>query len=211
MRGAALALMLAWAGHAALAGNGSGPASAGGASFPGFRGGAGPVCGSRDLVGEPIPGIEGPGGCGVRRPVRLRSVAGVALAPPPTITCGAALALEQWVTRGLKPAAARARARVVELGVLDHYACRNRNRARTGKLSTHARGEAIDIARFRFADGAVATVLEDWTGSRWSDLIRRAHAAGCGPFSTALGPGADRFHADHLHFDVERRRGAYCR
>jgi hypothetical protein len=44
-------------------------------------------------------------------------------------------------------------------------------------------------------------------------MLRRIHAAGCGPFRTTLGPGSDGFHEDHLHYDIERRRGGgtYCR
>ena len=169
------------------------------------------LCGSRDLVGRPLPPIDGPGGCDVARPVELRSVAGLALAPQPTLACETARAVEQWVETAVKPEAARARTRVVGLDVADDYACRGRNRATTGKLSAHAKGQAIDIRGFRLAGGDAVTVVEHWDGRRYGRMLRRIYAAGCGPFTTTLGPGSDAFHEDHLHFDVEPRRRPYCR
>ena len=55
------------------------------------------------------------------------------------------------------------------------------------------------------------TVAGDWGSARFGPVLRRIHAAGCGPFATTLGPGADALHADHLHYDVARRRRPYCR
>ncbi len=37
--------------------------------------------------------------------------------------------------------------------VVAHYACRNRNNKRGGKLSEHAKGNAIDIAAFTLKNG----------------------------------------------------------
>jgi hypothetical protein len=184
-----------------------------GSGLPGRASPVGPVCGSDDIIGEVIASIDGPGGCGVRGAVRVHSVAGVALAPHPTITCGTARALERWIAGGAQAAAARLQARLTGLDVADHYACRGRNRARTGRLSEHASGRAIDISAFRLAGGQVVTVAGDWNDERYGPMLRRIHAAGCGPFRTTLGPGSDGFHEDHLHYDIERRRGggAHCR
>jgi hypothetical protein len=172
----------------------------------------GPVCGDAAILGVTLPSIDDGGGCGIPRPVRLRSVAGVALAPEPTLACEAARALKAWVQDEAGPGFAPLGARLEGLEIADDYACRNRNRAATGKLSEHARGGAIDIAGFRLADGAVVGIADGWTSPRYGAVLRRLHAAACGPFSTTLGPGSDEFHETHLHYDVEqRRRGPYCR
>jgi hypothetical protein len=204
--GLAALLALLAAGGPALGLPGSGARSL-------WPGGSGQLCGSPDIAGEKIRGINGPGACGVRRPVLVRSVAGVTLQPPPTITCDTARALETWIVQVAKPEAARAGARLTGLDVADHYSCRNRNRAKSGKLSEHAKGRAIDISVFRLGTDGTASVAGDWHDDRFGPMLRRIHAAGCGPFRTTLGPGSDGFHEDHLHYDIERRRGGgtYCR
>ena len=91
------------------------------------------------------------------------------------------------------------------------YACRTRNSRPGGRLSEHARGNAIDISAFRLRDGTRLTVLDDWN-SRNRDVMRRLWRSACGPFGTVLGPNADAHHRDHFHFDVaEYRSGSYCR
>jgi hypothetical protein len=61
------------------------------------------------------------------------------------------------------------------------------------------------------ADGRRVVVAEDWRRSAGKPM-RKAYRAACGPFSTTLGPESDRYHRDHLHFDIARQRGgAYCR
>ena len=99
---------------------------------------------------------------------------------------------------------------LVGLDIAAAYVCRTVNYAEKGKLSEHARGGAIDISRFRRADGSVVDVREDWGPSAPGRLLRRLHAGACGPFGTALGPDADRHHRDHFHFDVAKRRRAFC-
>jgi hypothetical protein len=60
-------------------------------------------------------------------------------------------------------------------------------------------------------DGRRLTVLSGWNGE--SEDVRRflraVHSAGCRRFQTALGPDANAFHRDHLHFDLGG--GPYCR
>jgi hypothetical protein len=176
------------------------------------RDAVGPICGDAAIVGMPVPRIEGEGGCGVRRPVEVRSVAGVALTPPPTITCETARALATWVSDSARPGIARLRERLVGLDVAAAYVCRNVNRARTGKLSEHAYGRAIDISGFRLADGRTLTVTEGWEDGTAGPALRRIHAGGCGPFGTTLGPGSDGFHETHFHYDIDRHGGRpYCR
>jgi hypothetical protein len=90
------------------------------------------------------------------------------------------------------------------------YACRRINNRPSGALSEHAKGNAIDVSAFAFADGREATVLDGWRG-RDAAFLRAVWAGACGPFGTVLGPEADRWHQDHFHFDVKRRRQPWCR
>lgn len=172
---------------------------------------AGPICGSAAILGVSLPPIEDEGGCGIARPVQVRSVAGVALTPEPTLTCGTARALAVWVAREAKPAVALRGARLEGLEIAASYVCRNINRATEGELSEHARGRAIDISALRLADGRSIRVLDGWDAGPLPGLLPWVHAGACGRFTTTLGPGSDGFHEDHLHFDTAPRGSLYCR
>ena len=139
----------------------------------------------------------------------MTAVSGVRLSTPATINMKTARALDKWVTSTAKPAIGRKGGGLVELKVVAHYACRTRNNRRGARLSEHAKGNAIDIAAFRLADGSEISVLHGWRG-RDSGVLRKLHRGACGPFGTVLGPDADRHHQDHFHFDVANN-GPYCR
>lgn len=176
------------------------------------RSARGSVCGDPAIKGVEIAPIQGRGACGVAKPVRLSSVAGVGLSQQPTIDCPTAKALKTWVESGLKPAVGDVGGGVRSLRVVAHYACRNRNNAKNGRLSEHAKGRAIDIAAINLNSGEQITVLNGWRANQQGPILKRAHKAACGPFGTVLGPNANRFHQDHFHFDTARyRSGSYCR
>lgn len=168
------------------------------------------VCGDSGILGQ---AIESPGGgaCGIDEPVQVHAVGGVRLSPAATLDCTAARALKDWADTGAREAAEAAGTRITGLTVAGSHACRRRNNRPAGKLSEHAKGNAIDIAAISFADGDRATVLDDWSGRPRSDLMQRLHAAACGPFGVVLGPKADRHHRDHFHFDVSNPKRPYCR
>ena len=48
---------------------------------------------------------------------------------------------------------------------------------------------------------------------RQRSLLNNVRADACGYFSTVLGPGYDRDHRNHFHFDIKERRNGYvaCR
>jgi hypothetical protein len=173
---------------------------------------AGAVCGDGRLAGRALAPVVGPGGCGVANPVRLRAVSGVALTPATDIDCETARALADWVETALQPAArSKAGVPVGSLKIAAGYACRRVNNRPAGRLSQHALGKAVDIAGFTLSDGRTVTLLEDWNGAH-GPLLRAVWRGACGPFGTVLGPEADRWHADHFHFDTARyRSGPYCR
>ena len=154
--------------------------------------------------------VTGPGGCGVRDAWVVREVAGVRLSQSAIMSTRAVEALDTWVRRSAIPEIGRRGGGLVELRVAAHYACRNVNSRAGGRLSEHAKGNAIDISAFVLRDGTRLTVLDDWNG-RDGRLMRRLHRSACGPFNTVIGPDGDRFHRDHFHFDVAARRGSYCR
>ncbi|MFS4439377.1 extensin family protein [Paracoccaceae bacterium GXU_MW_L88] len=171
------------------------------------------VCGGSAIWGRPLPAIR-EGACGIRNPVEIYQVAGVALPRGATVDCDTAASLAEWIAFGAQPAAkAAGKEPLVEMEVAASYACRSRNNQSGAKMSEHALGNAIDLSAFTFADGETVRVEEDWRGGLFrKSVIKRFHEAACGPFGTVLGPDADRFHRDHLHFDTARYpNGTYCR
>ncbi|QDC08750.1 hypothetical protein FHY55_05630 [Oceanicola sp. D3] len=173
----------------------------------------GSVCGINSVKGQAISSFGRPGnGCGVANPVQVTSVQGVSLSTSATMDCGTAKALDRWVQKGLKPAVGKKGGGVKQIKVVAHYACRNRNNAKSGRLSEHAKGRAIDIAGVTLRDGTYVSVLKGWGSKSWAKALRVMHKAACGPFGTVLGPNANRYHRDHFHFDTARyRSGSYCR
>lgn len=174
------------------------------------KGGA--ICGDARLVGQRIAEIDGRGACGIARPVKVTSVAGVQLTAPVRINCETAIAFADWVERSAKPAALATRnVNLKSMRPVASYACRTRNHRKGARLSEHAKGNAVDIAEFTFADGRDITVLNGWRGGGAS-FLKSVWKGACGPFGTVLGPNSDRFHQDHFHFDIARHRGGpYCR
>ncbi len=174
---------------------------------------SGNLCGIRGVQGEVIPPITSEVvGCGVASPVRVTEVAGVTLSQAAIMDCETTAALHKWVQTGVKPAVGRRGGGVEELRVAAHYVCRTRNHRPGARVSEHGRGRAIDISGLILKDGTELNVLQDWRGSRYSDVLRQMHRAACGTFGTTLGPGSDGMHEDHFHYDTARHRGGpYCR
>ena len=174
---------------------------------------AGAVCGDVSIQGEAIGAVPGRiSGCGVENAVRISSVSGIGLSVKSTMDCGTARALKTWVDGSAKPALSRKGGGLREIKVAAHYACRRRNNAKTGKISEHGKGRAIDISGFTLNDGSNITVLKGWNAASTRKAMRKMHADACGPFGTVLGPKANKFHLDHFHFDTARyRSGSYCR
>lgn len=170
------------------------------------------LCGDPRLTGARVATVTGQGQCGVARPVRISAVAGVRLTRPVTVGCETASALADWTEAVAQPAAqAHAGAAVKAMTPFAGYACRPTNGRPGARLSRHALGQAVDIGAFTLADGREVTVVEGWRG-RDAAFLRAAWRGACGRFGTVLGPEADRFHHNHLHFDTARYRGGpYCR
>ena len=172
----------------------------------------GKICGNRQIQGQVLPAISGQGGCGIAKPVRVVSVSGVRLQNPAVMNCDAAEALNKWVRSGAKKAIGSRGGGLEVLRVADDYSCRPRNNRDGARMSEHGLGNAIDISGFELKNGDRISVLENWGRGREGRILRQMHRSACGPFGTVLGPEADQYHLDHLHFDIARyNNGSYCR
>jgi len=168
----------------------------------------GSVCRVRAIKGQNLSRIPGRlPGCGIKSPVRVTSVSGVALSQPATMDCTTAKALNNWVKNGVKPIIGRLGGGAVSLQVIAGYSCRTRNSQPGAKISEHGKGRAIDISAINLKNGSSLSVLTGWKKRREGKLLKSLHRAACGPFGTVLGPDANRFHRDHFHLDTARYRG----
>jgi hypothetical protein len=123
----------------------------------------------------------------------------------PILDCKAATAVGLWLRDMALPLTeATLGSPVAAMGTGPGFECRNRNRAKTGKLSAHANGLAIDMAMIRLVDNRTL-VVEQPNGEAQKQLLDALRRSACGWFTTVLGPGSDAAHADHLHLDVEPR------
>ncbi|MEL6800624.1 MAG: extensin family protein [Pseudomonadota bacterium] len=180
----------------------------------GDRADRGGLCGVPGLVGERVPDVTSSNlSCGIDDPVQVTRVRGIMLSQPALMTCQTAQALDRWTVEGAERAVGNRGGGIARFEVAAHYSCRTRNSQRGARISEHAKGNAIDISGITLADGTRITVSEGWNGARRdARVLRQMHAAASGPFGTVLGPESDRFHQNHLHFDVARHRGGpYCR
>ncbi len=156
---------------------------------------------------EPLEPIA-EGACGERSPLSVTAVTvngrRVPLSAPVTTNCEMASALPAWLAAVDGFARAREDARIEEVRVGTSYMCRNVNRAETGRLSEHAFANGLDIVGFALDDGRTIDVLTGWPGTpeQGSRLLRFAHDAACGTFTTTLGPEANALHRDHFHIDL---------
>ena len=160
------------------------------------------------------PRIDDGNGCGIDKPIIVsEALPGISLNPEATLRCPAALALARWMKESVIPAASAAlpeQGRITTVNQATAYMCRLRNGAGTGKISEHARGNAIDIASFHFEKGedvAVRSRREDPTLT--GAFQRTVSAAGCLYFTTVLDPESDAAHETHFHLDVIERKGGY--
>ena len=74
------------------------------------------------------------------------------------------------------------------------------NRASAGKISAHATGLAIDVSAIEVGDRWISVKPDG--DRRITAAIEALRRAGCGRFTTVLGPGSDAAHVDHIHVDI---------
>lgn len=135
----------------------------------------------------------------------------VPLSSPVTTNCQLASALPGWVEAVDGYAQAMLDSDVAEIATGTGYMCRNRNNASDGFTSEHGFANAVDVMGFTLADGRRIGVEQNWlpAGAPEGRLLRLAHDAACGDFTTVLGPEANGEHHDHIHLDLGCH-GASC-
>ncbi|WP_315924316.1 extensin family protein [Mesorhizobium sp. SP-1A] len=156
---------------------------------------------------EHDPGI----GCSIPYPLIVKNLgASIALEPDAEMNCAMAEAAARFAGEVVSPAAkAELGSPVKTIGQASAYVCRPRHAG--GKLSEHAFGNALDIARFTLEDGTAVDVKPS-PSEKEKKFLDKVRNAACGPFKTVLGPGSDADHELHLHLDLQPRRdgGAFC-
>lgn len=146
--------------------------------------------------------------CSIAAPVRILSIglaggAKLDLPAHPLLDCSFAVAFASFVRDLVAPLGeTMLGASVVALDTGPGYYCRNVDRIPGAKVSPHGAGIAIDVSAFLFADRRRIAVGHEASPqeSLYTQTVRRA---GCGWFTTILGPG-DPDHAEHFHFDILR-------
>jgi hypothetical protein len=166
---------------------------------------------------ETIPAITGDEpGCGIEQPIAVKEIIPGVDTGGAQMRCETAKALATWMKDNVQPAmtVAMPGRRVTGIVPGSTYACRLRNSASSGKVSEHARGNAIDVAAFKLDNGETFEMKPRGEDSTLEGAFQRtATASACLYFSTVLSPGSDATHQDHLHLDVlDRKNGyRYCR
>ena len=165
---------------------------------------------------ETVARIDDGNGCGIDRPIEVAEVLPGIETGGAQMRCETARALGHWLKDTVHPALkiAMPARRITGITTGSTYACRLRNGASTGKISEHARGNAIDIVAFHLDDGSEITMKpRDEDGTMEGAFQRTATTGACLHFSTVLSPGSDAAHQDHLHLDVLQRKSGYryCR
>jgi hypothetical protein len=163
----------------------------------------------------PVPQPATSSTCQIDTPVRLNSLstkAGVVKLPDlPTVRCDFALKLSQFVDKRVQPLAQQSvGSAVVTMGTGPGFDCRGRNGDSSAKMSEHAIGDAVDIVYIKFANKTQMLVKDALNVQSTSfAFLRDVRAAACDEFTTVLGPGANKAHAEHFHIDLEARNGGY--
>ena len=172
---------------------------------------------SLGVVFRETPRIDDGNGCGIDKPIIVsQALPGITLKPEATLRCPTALALARWMKGSVIPTASVALPESSDITTINQasaYICRLRNGADTGKISEHARGNAIDIASFSFKKGEDVAVRSRREDSTLTGAFQRTvSAAGCLYFTTVLDPESDAAHETHFHLDVIERKGGfrYC-
>ena len=160
---------------------------------------------------RPLPDVANESGCGMTGAVQLLDI-GTPVTNLGGMTCGLAERFTLWVRDSVQPAARAAFGTpVVRIESFGTYSCRPLNNQAGQRLSEHGRANAVDVAAFVLKGGRRITVVSDWNGGDEAArrFLRAVHGEACRRFAVVLGPEANAFHRDHLHFDMGR--GPYCR
>lgn len=159
---------------------------------------------------------DGPS-CGIEHPVLLSGFSGgINLKPATKLNCQTTLALAKWVKFELAPSSRyRYLSGVKTIESMGGYSCRrmNNSRQRRNPMSEHARGNAIDLGKFVLKNGKRIDVRKKSIFAfRERGLLNTVRDDSCKYFHTVLGPGSNKEHWNHFHFDLRSRKSGsrYC-
>lgn len=158
-----------------------------------------------------LPPIRDGKRCGIAHPIELTALSGnIRIKPAATLNCQITEAFARWVKNELAPAArTRYLSGIDSITQLSSYSCRTMNSRRGAPMSEHASGNAIDIGKITLGSGKVIDVRRPgFFALREKSLLKTVRSDSCRYFTTVLGPGSDRYHKDHFHFDLRSRNSA---
>jgi hypothetical protein len=162
-----------------------------------------------------LPNKSFDGGCRMVDTIKLMDF-GTPTTNLGAMTCPLASNFTDWARFAVAPAAKKyLGSEVVKIETMGTFNCRAVAGSRSGRLSEHAFGNAIDVSAFVLRDGRRVSVLNGWRGSSEERaFLRRLHQSACKRFGTVLGPEYNAAHANHFHFDMAKSTSngaAYCR
>jgi hypothetical protein len=163
-----------------------------------------------------LPPIHERGICGIDYPVKVLGLSGgIELKPAAVLNARLAATFAEYVRKDFAPAVrSRYFSGIETIYTGSTYSCRNMIGESTHHLSEHAKGNAIDVMKIRLNSGRVIDVTSPGFFSfRQKGFLNRVRAEACDYFTTVLGPGYNRAHANHFHFDLMQRKNGYvaCR
>ncbi|MBC8717032.1 extensin family protein [Ochrobactrum sp. Marseille-Q0166] len=153
------------------------------------------------------------GSCRIDNPIEVRGFnsGAIAFKPAATLNCEVTEAFARWIKGDLQPSARlRYLSGINTIHNAGGYSCRTMNHRRGAKMSEHSRGNAIDVTKIVLNNGKSITVRKPgFFAFREKGLLNSVRSDACSYFTTVLGPGYNREHADHFHFDLMQRRSGY--
>lgn len=157
---------------------------------------------------------DGPA-CGIAWPIRLTGLSGgIRVKPAATLNCQVTAEFAKWVKRDVAPAARmRYLSGISSITQLSSYSCRTMNSQPGAPMSEHAHGNAIDVGSITLNSGRTIDVRKPgWFAFRQRGFLNTIRAESCGRFDTVLGPGTNKYHWNHFHFDLRQRKSGrtYC-
>ncbi|WP_420861763.1 extensin family protein [Algirhabdus cladophorae] len=150
--------------------------------------------------------------CHIKGRVALSGIDSVRISPVET-RCAIALRTAMWTLHDLQPKAQEIYG--LPLGQIEHFSSYNCREIRTlsgstGRMSSHATANALDVSGFRLTGGPQISLQNGWNGSDQDQaFLRAARDSACRWFTMVLGPDYNQLHADHFH--IQSAGGSLCR
>ena len=154
--------------------------------------------------------IDEGGACRIDHPIEVSALSGgIEIKPAVTLNCEMAASFALWTKRELAPSARmRYFSGIKSIRQGSGYSCRKI--AGSSVASEHSTGNALDIMAITLNNGRTIDVRKPgFFAFRQRGLLNKVRAEGCDYFTTVLGPGYNKDHANHFHFDIKNRRNGY--